>query len=83
MVRTCDKTCCRLGEEAVLETRMEEITGVRINWEYKIQSQDLQQLYLTAQVTLVAIDREKGKILRQLPPQVKDMLMQLAGQNAS
>lgn len=73
----------RLGEEAVLETRMEEITGVRINWEYKIQSQDLQQLYLTAQVTLVAIDREKGKILRQLPPQVKDMLMQLAGQNAS
>jgi acyl-CoA thioester hydrolase len=56
---------------------------VRINWEYKIQSLDQQHLYLTAQVTLVAIDREKGKILRQLPPQVKDMLMQLAGQNAS
>lgn len=67
----------RLGEEAILKARMDEITGVRLNWDYKIQSPDEQQLYLTAKVTLVAIDREKGKILRQLPPSVKNILLKL------
>jgi acyl-CoA thioester hydrolase len=67
----------RLGEEAILKTRMDEITGVRLNWDYKIQSPDDRQLYVTAKVTLVAIDREKGKILRQLPPSVKDILVKL------
>lgn len=66
------------GEEAILKVRMEQIAGVRLNWEYKIESPDTQKLYLTAQVSLVAIDREKGKILRQLPPAVKDILIQLA-----
>jgi acyl-CoA thioester hydrolase len=67
----------RLGEEAILKARMDEITGVRLNWDYKIQSPDEQQLYVTARVTLVAIDREKGKILRQLPPSVKNILVRL------
>lgn len=67
----------RLGEEAILKARMDKITGVRLNWDYKIQSPDDQQLYVTARVTLVAIDREKGKILRQLPPSVKNILVRL------
>jgi acyl-CoA thioester hydrolase len=60
-----------MGTEVVVRTRMAEMEGVRINWDYQIQSPDLQILYLTARVTLVAVDREKGKILRQLPPTVK------------
>lgn len=67
----------RLGEAAVVKTRMNEIAGVRMNWDYKIQSPDEKILHLTAKVTLVAIDREKGKIMRQLPPAVKDILVKL------
>ena len=57
---------------------MSEMEGVRINWNYQIQSLDRQELYVTAQVTLVAVDREKGKIMRQLPPTVKDALTRLS-----
>ncbi len=68
----------RLGELVVVKTRMDEMTGVRVNWDYRLESTDTQILYLTAKVILVAIDREKGKILRQLPPTVKDALGKLA-----
>jgi acyl-CoA thioester hydrolase len=65
----------RLGETAIVKTRMNEITGVRMNWDYQIQAPEGKDVYVTAQVTLVAIDREKGKILRQLPPTMKDVLV--------
>jgi acyl-CoA thioester hydrolase len=67
----------RLGMTAVVKARMMEIEGVRLNWDYQIQSLDGEELYLTAQVTLVAVDREKGKIMRQLPPLVKDVFAKL------
>ena len=63
-----------LGTAAVVKTRMVEVTGVRINLDYAIQSTDGQNLYVSAKVTLVAMDREKGKIMRQLPPRVKEVL---------
>lgn len=65
----------RLGETAIIKTRMHEIAGVRINWDYLITREDKLDPYLSGTVTLVAIDREKGKILRQLPPVVKDILL--------
>lgn len=67
----------RMGMDAVVKTRMADMEGVRINWDYQIQSLDAQELYLTGRVTLVAVDREKGKILRQLPTAVKDALVKL------
>ena len=67
----------RMGMTAIVKTRMTAMDGVRINWDYQIQSPDGVDLFLTAQVTLVAVDREKGKILRQLPPTVKDALVRL------
>ncbi len=67
----------RLGEEAIVKTRMDEIAGVRINCDYRIESPDTQGFYVTGKVTLVAIDREKGKIMRQLPPTVQDILVKL------
>lgn len=67
----------QMGMAAIVKTRMVTTEGVRINWDYQIQSPDAQELYVTAQVTLVAIDREKGKIMRQLPPAVKDALARL------
>ncbi|MBD2138637.1 acyl-CoA thioesterase [Anabaena sp. FACHB-1237] len=68
----------RLGMSAIIKTRMSEVTGVRMNWDYSIVSPDRQDLYLTAQVTLVALDKEKGKIMRQLPASVKDALDKIA-----
>lgn len=67
----------RMGMEADIKTRMAEITGVRMNWDYQIQSPDGQVLYVTARVTLVAVDREKGRIMRQLPPALTDAMTKL------
>lgn len=70
----------RMGMSAVIRTRMEAMEGVRINWDYQIQSEDGQVLFATARVTLVAVDREKGKIMRQLPANVKDALRRLSAE---
>lgn len=68
----------RLGMQAVIKTRTNGIDGVRIHWDYQIQCPEQRELYLTARVTLVAIDREKGKILRKLPPVLQDALVKLS-----
>lgn len=68
----------RLGESAIVRTYMHELTGVRLNWDYKIQSPDEKELYVTAKVALVAVDLEKGKIMRQLPPVVKEAFGKLS-----
>lgn len=57
-----------LGTVALLKVRIADFSGVRINWEHRIESKDGKELYFTAQVTLVPVDREKGKIMRKLPP---------------
>jgi acyl-CoA thioester hydrolase len=71
----------KLGMVAVVKTRMAEVTGVRINWDYAIVSNDGQELYVTAKVALVALDRERGKIMRQLPPSFKDALTKISALN--
>ncbi len=68
----------KLGTEAIVRTRMLEMDGVRLNWEYQIQSVDAQELYLTGVVTLVTVDMEKGKIMRQLPESVKNAFLKLS-----
>ena len=68
----------RMGMTAIVKAQMADIDGVRLNWDNQIQSVDGSELYVTARVTLVAVDREKGKIMRQLPPAVKDALARLS-----
>ena len=67
----------QMGMAAIVKARMTQMEGVRINWDYQIHSPDGKELYVTAQVALVAIDREEGKIMRQLPAAVKDALAKL------
>jgi acyl-CoA thioester hydrolase len=67
-----------LGTTAVLKTRMGDLSGVRINFDYALESGDGKELYITAAVTLVAVDRERGKIMRQLPATVKDALLKIS-----
>ncbi|CDN09983.1 MAG: acyl-CoA thioesterase [Richelia sp.] len=68
----------KLGIKAIVKTRM-ELTGVRMNWDYAIVSSDGEQLFVSAKVTLVPVDREKSKIMRQLPAAMKDALAKLSG----
>jgi acyl-CoA thioester hydrolase len=56
-----------MGLIVVLKSRMLPIKGVRIPWDYELRSLDGQTLYTTATVTLVALDRTKGTVLRRLP----------------
>lgn len=68
----------QLGMRAILKTRLVEITGVRQILQSQIGSLDERERYLTAQVTLVAIDRQRGKVMRKLPPMLTDALMKLS-----
>ncbi|WP_416665698.1 acyl-CoA thioesterase [Egbenema bharatensis] len=70
----------RLGMPAIVKARIAEMKGVRVNWDYRIQSPDDQELFVTAQVTLVGVDSERGKIMRRLPAMVQDVLAKLSSQ---
>jgi acyl-CoA thioester hydrolase len=59
---------------------MSEIDGVRLHWDYKIESQSDNLLYLSGKVTLVTVDRQRGKIMRQIPPNIKNILLKLASE---
>ncbi len=48
-----------MGMVALVRTRLAAVSGVRINWDYQIQSPDGQDLYVTARVSLVAIDSKR------------------------
>jgi acyl-CoA thioester hydrolase len=65
----------QLGVSAIVKARLVESIGVRISWDYEIQSYDRQEIFLTGKIILVGIDREKGKIMRQLPPQFQEALV--------
>jgi acyl-CoA thioester hydrolase len=68
----------RLGDKAMVKTQM-SLQGVRIKWDNKIQSPDLQTTYVTAAVTLVPIDRQTGKVMRRLPTIVAEALSKILG----
>lgn len=62
----------------MVKTQM-SLQGVRIKWDNKIQSPDLQTTYVTAAVTLVPIDRQTGKVMRRLPPIVAEAFSKILG----
>ncbi|CAA9577255.1 4-hydroxybenzoyl-CoA thioesterase family active site [uncultured Synechococcales cyanobacterium] len=68
----------RLGMEAVVKTHLLARKGVRLVFDYQIQSLDGKQLYATAQVTLVALDCRRGKILWRLPAVLEEALAKLS-----
>lgn len=70
----------RMGDRAQLKARLLPQRGVRLLWEYELWSVGQSEgrngpiLHLTAQVTLVAVNMETGKILRKLPPDLRGAL---------
>jgi acyl-CoA thioester hydrolase len=67
----------RMGQTIVVKVRLKSSLGVRLVWDNEIKSLDGQELYVTAQVTLVAVDIQKGKIIRRLPPTLQAALAKL------
>lgn len=65
-----------MGMAAIVKLRLEQ-KGVRLSFEYEICSTDGQTVFVTAQVTLVPVDRAAGKILRRLPPRLQAALAAL------
>jgi acyl-CoA thioester hydrolase len=51
--------------------------GVRWNFEYEIRSPNGHDLFVTAAVTLVPVDRSTGKVLRRLPAVLQTVLAQM------
>ena len=66
----------KLGTSAIVKSRISNYRGVRIQWEQKILSLQEEDLYVTAQITLVAVDRQKGKILRQPPILLQNIIQE-------
>lgn len=69
----------KMGMEALVSTRMQERDGVRLNWVYNMQSLDRQECYVTAIVSLVPVDRARGRIMRQLPSTLEKALERCVG----
>jgi acyl-CoA thioester hydrolase len=66
-----------LGNQAIVKSRMLPIDGIRITWEQAVIAQHDHGLCIAAQVVNVGVDREKGKILRRLPPDLKNALTKI------
>lgn len=65
-----------MGAAARVKTRLGELERVRIPWEYRIEAPDA-TLCVSGAVALVAVDRNKAKILRQLPLSLQEALLRL------
>jgi acyl-CoA thioester hydrolase len=70
----------RMGDSAIVRCRMQDMKGIRLVWDYEIRSPDYDLLHLSGQVTLVAVDWEKGKVMRTLPPAIKEALVKITMQ---
>ena len=69
-----------LGARATVKTRLAPMQGIRLNWLYEIETQDIAsgspQIHLTGQVTLVTVDVASRKVVRRLPDAVQAILQQ-------
>ncbi len=64
----------RMGEKAILKTRLARLEGLRIPIESELRSLDNEVLYLTSRVILVALDMESRKVLRRLPLDLQEAI---------
>ncbi|NKB17658.1 MAG: acyl-CoA thioesterase [Pseudanabaena sp. CRU_2_10] len=65
----------KMGEIADVMARLAPSDRLRLNWEYEIRT--AQQLCVTATVSLVAVDRSRGKVLRTMPSVVQEAIARI------
>lgn len=69
----------RMGEEVVVKVALEPIEGVRLMFDYQVESAATGECYATACVTLVPVDRATGRVMRRWPPELVSVLQLIAG----
>ena len=63
-----------LGEQAVVKTRLAPVQGIRVRWQYEIETLTLEpQLCLSGTVTLVTVNMNTRKVVRRLPEEVQSI----------
>jgi acyl-CoA thioester hydrolase len=65
-----------LGEQVRVATRLNRLVKVRQYWEQSVYREHHSQPCVTAQVTLVPVDRQRGRILRRLPAPLQAAIAQ-------
>lgn len=68
----------RMGEDLVVKVALEPIEGVRLMFDYCIESATTGECYATACVTLVPVDRTTGRVMRRWPPELVTVLETMA-----
>ena len=63
-----------MGDRLLWEVMIHPLQGVRSIWDYFLWDPTRQTLYATAQVTLVPVSRQTGKITRSLPEELQKIL---------
>jgi len=67
-----------LGAQAVVKTRLAPIEGIRLIWEYEIETVEAHpQQCLTGTVTLVTVNMTTRKVVRRWPPDVQAVVSKL------
>lgn len=67
----------KMGETILVKTRLIQSQGVRLIWDYRIESVDHHRLFVTAQVVLVPVNMNQGRIVRKIPPFLQDIFSKL------
>lgn len=67
----------KMGTILHIKTQLQVTESVRLPWDYRIESEDSQVLYLSGTVTLAPVDPQRGRVIRRLPPQLQLALEQL------
>jgi acyl-CoA thioester hydrolase len=58
----------QMGQYVCVRSRLEPMTGIRLNWIQNICAPDTDHCYVAGRVVNVPIDSHRRKILRSLPP---------------
>lgn len=70
-----------LGMAAVVKTRLTPIKGIRLNWLYEIETVDAEpETCLTGQVTLVAVDVARRRVVRRMPDEIQATMAKVSAQ---
>ena len=68
------KRAAKMGDRLVWLAIVHPLEGVRSVWDYELRSLDHRILYVTAQVTIVPVSQKTGKIMRQVPAVLAQIL---------
>ncbi|MEO0376348.1 MAG: thioesterase family protein [Cyanobacteria bacterium P01_A01_bin.17] len=67
----------RMGDIAVVKSCLSQVKRVKLHWQQHICAAHHSKPLVTAQVTLVPINRQEGRIIRQLPAQMQQAVAAL------